>query len=139
MVRVQMGWRLSGQNLEGADLRLELAADLGFRDSAGQLFTGARELAAGGQRGQILRGAAGRPPPVSAKWRPSESLGARSAASRIPRAAAFSSTMTVAEVTMPRVCAWSVPALTPADRPKSSALTMRRFTGGTILQQIRRR
>ncbi len=43
--------------------------------------------------------------------------GARSAAVRIPRAAEVSRTITVAEVTIPRACASSVPALTPGERP----------------------
>ena len=130
VVGVEVGRRLSRENLEDADLRLELATDLGLRDAAAAAPRGCgRNLPSGARTGRLFAGAAGRPPPVNAKWRPRARLGARSAASRIPRAAAFSSTMTVAEVTMPRVCAWSVPALTPGDRPKSSALTMRRFTG----------
>src|SRR5262245_7720227 len=58
----------------------------------------------------------------------------------MPRAAAVSSTMTVEEVTMPRRCASRTPWLTPVERPKSSALTMRRRSGTAgIVPQIRRR
>ena len=78
----------------------------------------------GARLGTSLGGDAGRPPPVRTKWRPRDSSGARSAACRIARAAAFSRTMTVAEVTIPRACASKMPSLIPGERPKSSALTM---------------
>ena len=106
---------------------------------AGKSSRRRRKRPSGASVGTAFAAAAGRPPPVTTKCRPSDIRGARSAAARIPRAAEASRTITVADVTIPPSCASRVPALTPGERPKSSALTISFFTVRIILQQIRRR
>ena len=138
VVRVEVPRRPACEGREGADLRLELRRDLPGRQRGGELLAAPAEAAAGSEIRDVAGADAGGPPPVRAKWRPSERPGARSAASRIPRAAAFSSTITVADVTMPRSYASRVPTLIPGRAPEVVGVDDELLHGAAILQQNRR-